>query len=131
MLSLNQFLFTVIAVLVIKYEADFVLTVFCFVFFRNFTNQAAFHSGLNSAYQICFQVQLRIIQVMCRDHIIISSLSLQAHVSNDGETWWGVIGRNDLPDWNPSGALLLDFSASHGLAIANTLFEHKVAYRCT
>ena len=51
-----------------------------------------------------------------------------AHVDSYGVTWRGVTGRNDLPGLT---GLVLNFCASPGLSITNSMFKHKVVYKCT
>lgn len=51
-------------------------------------------------------------RVLTRDSVLLLG-DLNTLLNNDGETWRGGIGRNNLPDLNPSGVLLSDFCAHH------------------
>lgn len=47
---------------------------------------------------------------------VILLVDFNAYRGNDTETWWGVTGRNGLPN-----VVLLDFWANNGSSIINTM----------
>lgn len=62
-------------------------------------------------------------------HYFILLGGFSAYVGSDSDTWKGMIERKDLSYLNPSGVLLLEFYASHGLFIMDTMSEHRCVYK--
>ena len=51
--------------------------------------------------------------------------------AHDNATWKGVIEQHGDPDINKNGRCLLQFCATNGLCIMNTLFQHKRIHKYT
>ena len=74
--------------------------------------------GADCGLCVCTKQQLRlpgllgvggILEWLSPENFIVLLGYFNAHVGNDGVTWRGMIGRNELPNLNPSCVLFLEF----------------------
>lgn len=64
------------------------------------------------------------------DPIVILG-DFNTHVDIDSDTWRGVIGRNNLPDMNPSVVLVLDCCVHQSFSMTNIMLINKGVHYCT
>ena len=79
--------------------------------------------------ELQYEAFLEEVEVALRNATSSESLVLlgefNAHVGIDNVTWKGVIGQRGDRDINKNGRYLLQFCATNGLCIMNTLFQHQ------
>ena len=93
---------------------------------RNLTVLCGYGPNSDSAYPSFF-----VIKSDPSGDFLVLLVDFNAHVGSNSETWRGVVEKNGLPDLNPTGVLLLDFCAHHGLFLTNTMLGHKGIPICT
>ena len=79
-----------------------------------------------------FYNQLQDTKDKCPKHDVILIIGdLNAKVGSDNKEYEKFFGRNGVGDMNENGDLLTHFSASNGIIIGGTVFQHKNIHKCT
>ena len=93
---------------------------------------APMNEPTNEEDSIVFYEELqKCVRQVLRGNMLLILGDFNARVGNDTRTWRGAIGRFGPEEQNENGLHLLDLYALNGLAITNTLFQHKPCHQMT